>query len=90
MKRKKKRGFLACINGVKGAISLIMAVLIAPFLTTALVLVETGRYNSAISILDEALGVSSISAMANFDPYLRSRWGLLALSQEMDRFSDKS
>lgn len=84
MKRKKKRGFLACINGVKGAISLIMAVLIAPFLTTALVLVETGRYNSAISILDEALGVSSISAMANFDPYLRSRWGLLALSQEMD------
>ncbi|MBR2048766.1 MAG: hypothetical protein IJ960_09245 [Oscillospiraceae bacterium] len=82
MNKKKKP--LACINGVKGAISLIMAVLMTPFLTIAMLLVETGRYNSTVSLLDEALGVSAVSLLADYDPYLQNRWGLLALSQEAD------
>lgn len=82
--KKKKQGILSCINGVKGAISLFMAVLMAPFLTIALLLVETGRYNSAVSMLDEALGVSSVSLLANYDEYLHSRWGLMALDQQKE------
>jgi len=84
MKEKKKKGLLSCVNGVRGAISLFLAVLMTPFLTIALLLVEVGRYNSAVSMLDEALGVSSISTLANYDDYLQERWGLLALSQEID------
>lgn len=82
MKRINK--FLSPINGIRGAISLFMAVLMTPFLTIAMLLVETGRYNSAVSVLDEALGVSSVSVLANYDEYLHSRWGLLAVSQQKD------
>lgn len=84
MKKANRRGLLSCINGVKGAISLFLAVLMTPFLTIALLLVEVGRYNSTVSILDEALGVSSISTLANYDDYLQERWGLMALSQDID------
>lgn len=80
--RRKRKNPLACINGVKGAISLFMAVLMTPFLTIAMLLVETGRYNSAVSILDELLGVSSISTLANYDSFMKDRWGLMALPQE--------
>lgn len=82
MKRINK--LLSPINGIRGAISLFMAVLMTPFLTIAMLLVETGRYNSAVSVLDEALGVSSVSTLANNDEYLHSRWGLLAVSQQKD------
>lgn len=86
MKRKKleKKNKVRCINGVKGAISLFMAVLMTPFLTIAVLLVEIGRYNSAVSVMDEMLGVSSMSTLANYDDYLQKRWGLLAVSQDID------
>jgi len=80
----KKKKPLACINGVKGAISLFLAVLMTPFLTIATILVETGRYNSAVSLMDEVLGVTSTSTLANYDDYLQERWGLLALKQDID------
>jgi len=80
--KKKRKNLLVCVNGVKGAISLFLAVLMTPFLTIAMLLVETGRYNSAVSILDELLGVSSISTLANYDSFVKDRWGLMALPQE--------
>ena len=67
------------ISGIRGAISLFLAVLMTPFLTIAMCLVEAGRYNSAVSILDEAMGVSSTATLANYDSYLHKRWGLLAM-----------
>ncbi|WP_040197762.1 DUF5702 domain-containing protein [Candidatus Soleaferrea massiliensis] len=73
-----------CINGCKGAISLFLAVLMTPFLTIAMMLVEVGRFNSSVSILDEAMGVSATSTLANFDEYLQKRWGLLGVSQDVD------
>ncbi len=72
------------INGIRGAISLFLAVLMLPFLTIAMLLVETGRYNSAISLLDEAMGVSATSTLADYDEYLHKRWGLLATSQKQN------
>lgn len=69
---------------VKGAISLFMAVLMTPFLTIAMVLMDAGRYNSAVSILDEAMGVSAVSTLANCDSYLHERWGLFAIAQNID------
>lgn len=84
VKKLKKFNPLKYINGTKGAIALFLAVLMTPFLTIAMLLVETGRYNSAVSILDEALGVSSMSTLANYDEYLQDRWGLLGISQDID------
>lgn len=80
----KKRNKLRIINGCKGTIALFLAVLMTPFLTIAMILVETGRYNSAVSILDEAMGVSSTSLLASYDEYMKERWGLLAVEQGLD------
>lgn len=80
----KKRNKLRIINGCKGTIALFLAVLMTPFLTIAMLLVETGRYNSAVSILDEAMGVSSTSLLASYDEYMKERWGLLAVEQGLD------
>jgi len=82
MKKRLKKFLSPYLNcSSKGAISLFMALLMTPFLEIAMILVETGRYNSAVSILDEAMGVSSVSTLADMDPYLHERWGLLALDQ---------
>lgn len=83
MKINKKRK-IKLINGCKGAIALFLAVLMTPFLSIAMLLVETGRYNSAVSILDEAMGVSSTSLLASYDEYIKERWGLLAVDQGLD------
>lgn len=84
MKKRNKKNRKSWINGTKGAISLFLAVLMTPFLTIALMLVEVGRYNSAVSLLDEVMSISSISTLANYDSYLHDRWGLLALDQGVD------
>lgn len=75
---------LGFVNGIKGAISLFMAVLMTPFLSIALILVEAGRFNSAVSILDEAMGVSAHATLADYDTFLQDRFGLLAVSQDKD------
>ncbi len=80
--RKKLSRYVNC--SCKGAISLFMAVLMTPFLSIAMLLVETGRYNSSVSILEEAMGVSSTSTLANCDKYLHERWGLMAVDQGID------
>lgn len=77
----KKRKY---INGAKGAISLFLALLLTPFMTIAMLLVDAGRYNSSVSILDESMNNSSNSVLANYDDYLHQRFGLLAVDQGVD------
>ena len=78
MRRKKHRW----INGTKGMISLLLAMLLLPFYSLAAVLVESLRYQSTVKAMDELLGTSSISVLANYDKYLQERFGLLAVSQK--------
>lgn len=80
MKRKKRYRY---INGVKGAISLFLVVCVSPFLTIALLLVESARYQSAVGMMDEVIGSSMFATLADYDSYLDERFGLLALSQEI-------
>ena len=84
MKKRNKKRQYRYINGAKGAISLFMAVLMTPFLSIALLLVETGRYNSMVSLLDEIMNVAAVSTLSSYDDYLQERWGLLAISQGID------
>ena len=80
MKKRKKKW----IRGTRGAISLILALLMLPFYSLAAVLVEAGRYQSAVRTLDEALSVSAYSVLSDYDSYLKDRFGLLAVSQDGD------
>lgn len=80
MKRRTHRW----INGARGAISLLLAMLLLPFFSLAAMLVEAGRYQSAVKTLDGALGSSAVSTLANFDSYLKNRFGLLAVNQDGD------
>ena len=72
------------INGTKGALTLLLALLLLPFFSLAAILVEAGRYQSAVKMLDEVLGSSAVSTLANYDGYLLDRFGLLALSQDSE------
>lgn len=83
-KRRKKKKPYKAVNGVKGAITLFLAILMTPFLTIAMSLVEAGRYNSAVSLMDEAMGVAAVSTLADKDDYVKDRWGLFSLGQEHD------
>ena len=69
------------INGTKGAISLLLAMLLLPFYSLAAVLVENMRYQSAVRTLDEVLGTASVSSLSKYDKYLKDRFGLLAVEQ---------
>jgi len=71
-------------NGSKGAISLFLAVLMTPFLSIAMILVEVGRYNSCVSVLDESMGISLNSILANYDEYIHDRFGILSIDQETE------
>lgn len=83
MKKKVKSYLSPYFNcSFNGAISLFMAILMTPFLTIAMVLVDAGRYNNAVSILDEAMGISSTSTLAEMDSYLHKRWGIFGVDQE--------
>jgi tetratricopeptide (TPR) repeat protein len=68
----------------QGAITLFLAVLLMPFITIALILVQVANYNAALSALDEAMGLSSNATLAHYDNYLQERFGLYAVSQGVD------
>lgn len=70
------------INGTKGAVSLLLALVMSPLLSIALLLVESARYQDAIQLMDEIIDISAFSALAEYDSYLDERFGLLAVSQD--------
>lgn len=81
--KKKKRFFRKYINGTKGVISLFLAILMLPFTMIAGVLINAARINSAAAIFDEALCNASNSTLGTYDEFLKDRFGLLAISQEI-------
>lgn len=71
------------INGSKGVISLFLAILMVPFVSIAGVLINAARVNSAIAVFDEALCNASNSTLGTYDKFLKKRFGLLAMSQDV-------
>lgn len=70
------------INGTKGVISIFLAILMVPFVSIAGMLINAGRINSAVAIFDEALCNASNSTLGTYDEFLRSRFTLMAISQD--------
>lgn len=88
--RKKNSNFLRrigrflgkYINGTKGAVSLLLALVMSPLLSTALILVESARYQDAVQLMEEIMDSSAFSTLAEYDSFLDERFGLLSVSQE--------
>lgn len=79
-KRLKKKLFKA----TQGAISLMLCILITPFLSMAGALIELSRYQSATELMQEVIDSSMLSVLADYDEYLEDRFGLFAVSQDND------
>ncbi len=80
--RSVRSWFHRYINGMKGAISLFLAICMLPFLSLAALLVESARYQSVAETLQEILDSAGMSTLADYDDYLEERFGLLATSQD--------
>lgn len=83
--RHKKRFRHKLCEYSKGALSLLLAVVLLPFYSLAAVLVEGGRYQSSAKALDAALGSSAMSVLSEYESYLYDRFGLLAVQQTDDK-----
>jgi len=81
-KRRFRVFFHQYINGTKGVISLFLVFIMLPFLSIALLLVESARYQHAYELVNEIMDSAGLSAEADFDSYLDERFGLIATTQE--------
>lgn len=83
-KNKKKQIMKKIRKATKGAISLMLCILITPFLTMAGALIELSRYQMAAETLQEAIDSSMLSVLAEYDGFLEDRFALFAVSQDID------
>lgn len=81
-KRRKKITKRQLIKGLKGSISITLCLLLTPFLTLALSLVEYSRYQEVKEVTDEIYELTGISILSDYDNYVHNRFGLLCTSQE--------
>ncbi|MGE9976329.1 hypothetical protein ACQRAS_10065 [Coprococcus catus] len=84
MTKKIRKFSRKYINGTKGVISIMLALVMSPLLSVSLLLVESARYQSAIEMVKEISDSSAFSVLAEYDSYLDERFGLLSVSQESD------
>ena len=81
LKQRTKREL---IRRTEGVISLLLVLLLVPFYSVAAILMEVGRFQNAYRGLDDAIGSSEVSVLAQYDKYIKERFGLLAVSQDID------
>ena len=80
----KLRTKQALIRRTEGIISVLLVVLLVPFYSVAAILAEVGRFQGAYRGLDSAISASEVSVLAQYDSYIKQRFGLLAISQDID------
>ncbi len=79
---KKKITKKSIKKGFTGSISILLCILLTPFLSVTLALVEYARYQQVMEVTDEIYELTGLSVLADYDPYIHNRFGLLATSQE--------
>lgn len=83
MKHKRKYSLKKRIKKFSnGAISLMLCIVMTPFLSLTLTMVEYARYQEVISITKELMELTGVSVSADYDTYIHDRFGLLTASQE--------
>lgn len=83
-RRRKKKGMTKTklLRGLRGSISILLCLILAPFLSVALGLVEYARLQQVIELTEEIYELTGMSVLADYDPYIHNRFGLLCVSQE--------
>lgn len=81
-KRRKYINIKKVKNGLKGSISIFLCLLLTPFLTIVLGLSEYARAQEAKALANEALELTAISELSDYDQYILDRFGFLCTSQE--------
>jgi cell division septum initiation protein DivIVA len=81
-KKKKKSAKERLMKGINGSISILLCLLLTPFLSITLGLVEYARYQEVLEITDEIYELTGISVLSDYDQYIHNRFGLLATSQK--------
>ena len=81
---KKKLWRKRFVRGTKGAISILLCLLLLPFLSTSLALVEYARYQQVTELLDELEELTGISLLSDYDQYIHNRFGLMSVSQQQN------
>ncbi|MBS5483422.1 hypothetical protein [Eubacterium sp.] len=79
--RKRKKHKWKYINGTKGIISIFLCLIMTPILSLTGALIEFSRYQNAVQTGEEAVNVSTIATLSNYDKYLSDRFGVFALKQ---------
>lgn len=86
--RKRKKNKKAIMKKLfRGSISITLCLLLTPFLTLALSLVEYARYQQVMEVTNEIYELTGISVLSDYDSYMHNRFGLLATTQESN-FAD--
>lgn len=70
------------VNGMKGAVSIFLALIMTPVFSLSLLLVESARYQNAVELLQELIDSAELSSLADYDNYVDERFGLLSLSND--------
>lgn len=83
-KKRKRLSRKSLKQGARGAISILLCLLLSPFVTVTLALVEYARYQQVVELCDEVYELTGISVLSDYDTYLHQRFGLLATSQTND------
>lgn len=86
MKKRKSKRFskYKLIKGLRGSISILLCLLVTPFLSITLGLIEYYRYQELFALSKEVMNVSAVSSMAEYDEYIHDRFGLMCSNQDID------
>jgi len=68
----------------KGTVTILLMIVVTPFLSLTLFLIESVRYQDVIEMIYEIEDCSAISTLGNYDPFLHDRFGLVAVDQTTD------
>lgn len=72
------------VNGPKGAVTILLALVMSPLLSISVVLIEWARYQNAQELMQELVDSADFSTLADYDSYIDQRFGLMATSQSSD------
>lgn len=81
-KKTRRLSRKTLMRGTRGAISILLCLLLTPFVSVTLGLVEYARYQQVVALCDEVYELTGMSLLTDYDPYLQERFGLLATNQQ--------
>lgn len=87
-KKTRRLSRKTLMRGTRGAISILLCLVLTPFVSVTLGMVEYARYQQVVALCDEVYELTGMSLLTDYDHYLQERFGLLATNQQGDLGTD--